>query len=186
MSKSLIEVILLHDFQKKGKFGDRTKVKRGFAKNFLVPNKLAIYANKENLKKFEDIKAKALKESEDMKILALELVQKINDLKISIVRQSAQDNKIFGTVSSRDISNEFQKFGFEIARNKIVINDSIKYLGVYNVKIILHPDVILEKEIFVVNNAGSIKNIRQEDEFENIENNEEDHVNFDDENSSNN
>jgi large subunit ribosomal protein L9 len=185
MSKSLIEVILLHDFQKKGKFGDRAKVKRGFAKNFLVPNKLAIYANKENLKKFEDIKAKALKESEDMKVLALELAEKINDVKISVVRQSAQDNKIFGTVSSRDISDEFQKFGFEIARNKIVINDAIKYLGVYNVKIVLHPDVVLEKEIFVVNNSGSIRNIRQEDEFIEGVNNSETQVNFGDENNNN-
>ena len=170
MSKSLIEVILLHDSQKKGKFGDRVKVKRGYAKNFLVPNKVAIYANKGNLKKFDEMKANALRESEEMKVIAMDLAKKIEDVRISIVKQSAQDNKIFGTVSSRDISGEFQKLGIELLRGKIIISDAIKYLGAYEVKIVLHPDVIIEKKIFVVNNSGSIRNIRQdEDELDNAD-----------------
>jgi large subunit ribosomal protein L9 len=167
MSKSLIEVILLHDFKKKGKFGDRTKVKRGYAKNFLIPNKFAIYANKENLKKFENMKVDALKKSEDMKANAFDLCKKIEDIKISIVRESAQDNKIFGSVNSKNIADEIQKFGIYISRNMIIINNSIKYLGAYKAQINLHPDVILEKEIFVVNDSGSIKNIKEEnDEIE--------------------
>ena len=166
MSKSLVEVILLHDFQKKGKFGSRIKVKRGYAKNFLVVNKLAIYANKENLKKFEDMRINALNESEKSKVIALELAKKIEESNISIIRQSAQDSKIFGTVSSKDISIELQKLGIDVARNKIIISDSIKYLGVYNVKIVLHPDVIIEKQIFIVNSFGSIRNSSREDDIE--------------------
>ena len=161
-----MEVILLHDFQKKGKFGNRIKVKRGYAKNFLVRNKLAIYANKENLKKFEDTRIKALNESEKLKVIAIELAKKIEEASVSIVRQSAQDNKIFGTVSSKDISIELQKLGIDVARNKIIISDSIKYLGIYNIKIALHPDVIIEKQIFIVNSIGSIRNSSREDDVE--------------------
>ncbi len=167
MAKSLIEVILLHDFRKKGKFGDLTKVKRGYAKNFLIPNKFALYASKDNLKKFDEMKAKALQESEALRSKALEIMKKIEEIKISIVRQSAQDNKIFGTVNSRDIINELKKSDIDIQRNSIVINDQIKYLGIYKVQIILHPDVILEKDIFVVNAAGSIANITKAEEERN-------------------
>lgn len=164
MSKSLIEVILLHDFQKRGKFGDKIKVARGHAKNWLIPNKFAIYANEKNLKKFDEIKASALKESEELRNIALELAKKVESVRISIMRQSAQDNKIFGTISSKDISEEFRKFDIDIARSKIVINESIKYLGVYNIKVVLHPDIIIDKEIFIVNNHGSVKNITKHEE----------------------
>jgi large subunit ribosomal protein L9 len=158
MSKSEINVILLHAFRKKGAFGDIIKVKRGYAKNFLIPNKYALYANQVNKDKFDLLKKKAFDNSNKLKDFALKVVDKIKDLSISIIRNSAQDNKIFGTISTKDIVDEFKKIGVEIERKQIIINNTIKYLGSYRIKLALHPDVIFEKEIVITNgNAGNKK-----------------------------
>jgi large subunit ribosomal protein L9 len=166
MSKSDVQVILLHTFQKKGVFGDIIKVKRGYAKNFLIPNKYALYANETNKSKFDLLKQEALENSNKLKEQALKIVEKIKDVNICIVRNSAQDNKIFGTISTKNIADEFKKIGVDIDRNQILISDTIKYLGTYKIKLVLHPDVVFEKEIIVSNGIIGNNAISIEDEEE--------------------
>lgn len=168
MLRTEVEVILLHDFQKRGKFGNIITVARGYAKNFLIPNKLALYANAINKKKFDELKTKALEESSRLKVIALEIAEKIMNIPVSIIRQSGQDknSKIFGTVNSRDISDELLTQGIVVERSKIFIPEAINRLGIYKIKINLHPDVICEKEIHVINAMGEFNNkiINDEDE----------------------
>ena len=170
MSKSEIQVILLHAFQKKGAFGDIVKVKRGYAKNFLIPNKYALYANQANKNKFDLLKKEALENSNKLKDHALKIVDQIKDLNISIIRNSAQDNKIFGTISTKDIVDEFKKIGVEIERKQIIINDTIKYLGSYKIKLALHPDVVFKKEIFITNSNSGNKKISDLEEDIDVKN----------------
>ena len=167
MSKSSVEVILLHDFRKKGKLGDIIAVKLGYAKNFLIPSKFAIYASKVNRAKLDVLKAVALENSNKMRDIALQIVEKLKLITIAVVRNSAQDNKIFGTVSPKDIANELVKKDILVERNQIVIPSLIKYLGVHKVKFVLHPDVIFEKELYIVNSTGGISMIKNsEDDME--------------------
>lgn len=149
MSHSKIDVILLHDFAKKGKFGETIAVKRGYAKNFLLPNTMALYANEANKKKFEILRVKAEQESELLKTEALKVAEQINGLVISIIRHSGPDSKIFGTVTPKDIAEKLSEYGIELERNKISIAKPIKYLGKYTISFILHPNVIIQKDITV-------------------------------------
>ena len=157
MSKSSVKVILLHNFHKKGKLGDIIGVKPGYAKNFLIPNKLVIYANENNSKKFESMKIEALRISNINKEIALVTMHKIDSIKnLYIVRNSAQDNKIFGTVSTKDITSALGERGITISRNQIRISSTINYLGFYKIKLELHPEVIFEKEISITNSSGGM------------------------------
>ena len=163
MSKSFVQVILLHNFPKIGGFGDKKKVKRGYARNYLLPNKFAIYATKENDAKFDLLKKEALERSNELKDIAVKLAERISCVKISIVRNSALDGKIYGTVSSRDIVNEFKKNDIMIERSCVILNDKIQNLGVYKINFNLHPDVVLIKEIYVVGDNASVSSFHKED-----------------------
>jgi large subunit ribosomal protein L9 len=156
MSKSNIDVILLHNLKKKGKFGDTVSVKRGYARNFLVPQKIAIYASEKNKKVFDDIKNDMLLKSNTLKEKALKTIDQIKDLKISIIRNAGQDGKIFGTVSSFDIFHALRSNNVEIERSKILVQNTIKYTGQHKILLDLHPEVLFEKEIFVITDSSSV------------------------------
>jgi len=163
-----VKVILMHSLAKKGKFGDCIEVKRGFAKNFLVPNGIALFANKANLLKFEDIKRHAQEKSDALKKDAMILFEKINTLTIIIKAQAAQDGRIFGSVSSKNIIDVIQELDSSISleKNHIFINIPIKNLGSHSVQFNLNPDVIFSKSILVINANEDKKNTKIKDDEE--------------------
>lgn len=170
MSKSSVKVILLHNFQKKGKLGDIISVKPGYARNFLLPRKLVIYANENNISRFESMKVEALRVSSEMREVALATLAKLSSEKnLYVVRNSAQDNKIFGTVSAKDIADAISSRGIAVDRNQIMISSPIKYLGCYKIKFILHPEVTFDKEISVTNSSGGIGISSSDPEDDDIE-----------------
>ncbi|MDD2752257.1 MAG: 50S ribosomal protein L9 [Candidatus Omnitrophica bacterium] len=144
-----MEVILKTDVDKIGKAGSVVKVKDGFARNFLLPNGLAIACTQNNLKKVEDEKQKKVLEHEKEKKEAEALQSKLAALSLTIP-VLAQDEKTYGSISAHDVAEALKEEGFEIDKNIILLDEPIKSLGIYEVSVKLHPEVIAKVKIWVV------------------------------------
>ena len=145
-----MKVILVEDVKSLGSMGDIVDVKDGYARNFLFPGKLARKAISSNLKIVEDIKkkkviamAKEKKEAEAMKV-------KITAFSCTIAVEAGEDDKLFGSVTSQDIHRAFETEGLVIEKRKIILEEPIKKLGVYNIPVKLHPEVTAEVKVWVV------------------------------------
>lgn len=136
-----MEVILLERIEKLGQMGDVVKVKPGFARNFLLPQKKALRANKDNLAFFEkqraQLEAVNLKRREEAQAVA----EKMEGLKVLMVRQAGEGGQLYGSVSGRDVAEAIKAAGFTVARNQVPLDSPIKTLGSYPVRVSLHPEV---------------------------------------------
>jgi large subunit ribosomal protein L9 len=139
-----MDVILLERIERLGQIGDVVKVKPGFARNFLLPTKKALRATAENKKRFEEqraqIEANNLKRREE----AEKVKGKVDGLKVVIIRQASETGILFGSVSSRDISEGVTKAGFTVDRRQVILDKPIKTLGLHDVRVALHPEVIVK------------------------------------------
>ena len=139
-----MDVILLERIERLGQIGDVVKVKPGFARNFLLPTKKALRATAENKKRFEEqraqIEANNLKRREE----AEKISDKVNGLKVVIIRQASETGILFGSVSTRDIAEGVTKAGFTIDRAQVKLDKPIKTLGLHDVRVALHPEVIVK------------------------------------------
>jgi len=145
-----MKVILLENLKKIGSIGEVIDVKRGFARNFLIANKKALYASKENIKEVEKIKSDLAKKDNDKKAEAQKIFEQINNKKYLVKKLSTENNELYGSVKPTEISKLIQD------NNKIDIKPSmiqpvqeIKALGKYKVKIYLHSAVDAEITIDV-------------------------------------
>lgn len=138
-----MDVILLERIERLGQIGDVVKVKQGFARNFLLPTKKALRATAENKKRFEEqraqIEANNLKRREE----AEKIKDKVDGLKVVIIRQASETGILFGSVSSRDISDGVTKAGFTVDRRQVILDKPIKSLGLHDVRVALHPEVVV-------------------------------------------
>ena len=146
-----MEIILVQDVDRLGSKDDLIKVKDGFARNFLIPQKKAIIATSTAKKVLaENIKQRAHKESK-LKNEALAIAEKLANKKITIGAKTSTLGKIFGSVNTIQIAEAINKKGFEIDRKQIMLpEDHIKEIGTYSAKIKLHKEVIIEIEFEVV------------------------------------
>jgi len=146
-----MEIILTQDVDRLGSKDDLIKVKDGFARNFLIPQKKAIVATSTAKKVLaENIKQRAHKESK-LKNEALAIAEKLANKKISIGAKTSTLGKIFGSVNTIQLAEAINKKGFEIDRKQIMLpEDHIKEVGTYSAKIKLHKEVIIEIEFEVV------------------------------------
>jgi len=136
-----MQVILLEKVERLGQMGDVVNVKPGYARNYLLPREKALRATKANITYFEAEK-KVLEAANDKRKSAAEKQAKnINGLTIAVIRQASEDGSLYGSVSSRDIAIALSEKGFEVSRSEVVIDRSYKTLGLYPVKIALHPEV---------------------------------------------
>jgi large subunit ribosomal protein L9 len=136
-----MEIILLEHVAKLGKMGDRVNVKSGYARNYLLPQNKALRATEANIAFFE--KQKAELEARN-KALFEEAGKKSEELKgfsAVIIRQAAETGQLYGSVTIRDIANAINEAGFALERRFVALDKPIKYLGVYPVKLSLHPEV---------------------------------------------
>ena len=165
-----MDVILLERIERLGQIGDVVKVKQGFARNFLLPTKKALRATAENKKRFEEqraqIEANNLKRREE----AEKVKDKVDGLKVVIIRQASETGILFGSVSSRDISDGVTKAGFTVDRRQVILDKPIKTLGLHDVRVALHPEVIVkvvanvaksEDEAVAQEKAGGFVNAEQ-------------------------
>lgn len=139
-----MEIILLENIRKLGQVGSVVKVKDGYGRNFLIPRKKAIRASKENLAYFQAKKDVIEQQNEANKQAASQLASRLTNMTINIVRQSAEDGRLFGSVNARDIANLINSKDIKIDKSNIVLNDSIKYTGTYQLDIALHSEVIVK------------------------------------------
>ncbi len=146
-----MEIILLQDVERLGSKDDVIKVKDGFGRNYLIPQKKAIVATSTAKKVLaENIKQRAHKESK-LKNEALAIAEKLANKKISIGAKTSTLGKIFGSVNTIQIAEAINKKGFEIDRKQIILpEDHIKEVGTYSAKIKLHKEVIIDIEFEVV------------------------------------
>lgn len=145
-----MKVILRHDMPNLGKMGDMVTVKDGYARNYLLPRELAFFATKKAEKAIEIEKRKYMKKLEKEKEVADELSLKLSELQISIAMKVGEEGKLYGSVSPQMIAQELALRGFDVDKKNIIIDDSIKTLGVFDVKIKLHPEVISNLKIWVI------------------------------------
>ncbi|HSO87040.1 MAG TPA: 50S ribosomal protein L9 [Draconibacterium sp.] len=146
-----MEIILTQDVERLGSKDDLLKVKDGFARNFLIPQKKAVVATSTAKKVLaENIKQRAHKEAK-LKNEALAIAEKLANKKITIGAKTSTLGKIFGSVNTIQLAEAINKKGFEIDRKQIMLpEDHIKEIGTYSAKIKLHKEVIIEIEFEVV------------------------------------
>lgn len=145
-----MKIILRSDIDRLGKIGEVVNVAPGFARNYLIPKKLAYSATAGNLKRIEFEKRRAgqmaARELEETRKLA----EKMKDLSLTFQVKVGEEERLYGSVTAVDISEEAAKQGFDIDRRKVVLDEPIKQLGVYTVGVRLHPEVIAEIKVWVV------------------------------------
>jgi len=145
-----MEIILLRDVKKVGSAGEAVKVKDGYARNYLIPNKLAAPATAGAIKVFEAKKKKATKDEKKNKKSALITAESLSKISLTITVESGLNDVLFGSVTSESILNALRQEGVELDKTNIIIKEPIKKLGIYNVEIKLHPEVKQEIRVWVV------------------------------------
>lgn len=151
-----MQVILLERIARLGSVGDNVKVKDGFARNFLLPQKKALRATKENVEYFESKRSVLEKQNNDAKAAAEKRARELGTVTVTIIRQASEDGKLYGSVSVRDVWDGLVSANVDIERRLIDLNSAIKSLGVYEAVIHLHPEVPVPLKINVARNADSL------------------------------
>ena len=145
-----MEVILLKDIKTLGKEGDAVKVKEGYARNYLIPNKLALPSTKGALRVVEAKKKKREKEKENEKKIAGELAKKISQVSLTISVESGVNDTLFGSVTNDTIFYALKDVGISVDKKDIIIKEPIRKLGVYTLEVKLHSEVKGSLRIWVV------------------------------------
>ena len=149
-----MEIILLEKINKLGNIGDTVEVKPGFGRNFLIPAGKALRANKENKQFFETTKAKLLEKNKDEIEKAEKIRVEVESLNLMIVRSASDTGILYGSVTTRDITNLISENGITLSRKQIALDKPIKELGVFDLRIILHPEVESKIKLKVVRSLG--------------------------------
>jgi large subunit ribosomal protein L9 len=136
-----VELILLQRVDKLGQMGDVVKVKPGYARNFLLPQKKALRASKDNRARFEQQRAQLEAQNIKRREEAERLAERVGGLSVIIIRQAGEAGSLYGSVSARDIAEGATAGGLTINRSQVVLEHPIKTLGLSNVRVALHPEV---------------------------------------------
>ncbi len=145
-----MQIILREDIDKLGNPGDVEKVKDGYARNFLLPRKLAVNANESNKKIVEQERQAHLRKEATLKGQAEELGKLMANVTIVIKQKAGENDHLFGSVTAQDIANALEAQKYTIDRKKIVLDEPIKQLGDYKVTVKLHKDVSVEIPVSVM------------------------------------
>ena len=145
-----MDVILLERIARLGNVGDVVKVRNGFARNFLIPQKKALRASEANKKVFEERRHIIEQNNADAKTAAEAKYKVLNGMTLTMVRQASQEGKLYGSVAVRDVADALKDAGHDIPKSQIVMSGSIKSVGDYPVRITLHADVTATINVSVV------------------------------------
>jgi len=145
-----MEVVLIQDYQGLGKAMDVLPVKDGYARNFLIPQGIAVPATLGNKKNVAE--AKKIAERREGKKLAdaREIATKIEQTPCTIAVKVGEEDKIYGSVSAQELSDFLKKEGFDVEKRQVLLEEPIKQLGVYNVNISLYRDITAKLKVWVV------------------------------------
>jgi large subunit ribosomal protein L9 len=137
----MVDLILLERVEKLGQMGQIVKVRPGYARNYLLPQKKAMRATKDNLAYFETQKAQLEANNLQRKSEAAEVAQKMEGLRVVLIRQAGESGQLYGSVAARDIAEAVTAAGFTVDKHQIVLERPIKTLGLHPVRVMLHPEV---------------------------------------------
>ncbi|MEH6521378.1 50S ribosomal protein L9 [Sulfitobacter sp.] len=144
-----MKVILLQRVTKLGQMGDVVDVKSGYARNYLLPQKKALTASKANVTAFEGQKAQLEAQNLETKAEAEAMSVKLNGQQFVVIRSASDAGALYGSVTTRDAAEGATAEGFTVDRKQVVLIAPIKYLGVHDVQVVLHPEVIATIELNV-------------------------------------
>ena len=172
-----MQVVLLERVEKLGQMGEVVRVKDGYARNFLLPRKKALRATKENMVRFEEQRAQLEARNLELRSEAEKVQSKITGLVIVVLRQAGDTGQLYGSVTTRDISDGVTAGGFSVNRNQVALEHPIKTIGLHQVRVALHPEVISTVTVNVARSdeeaarqaAGEDLTRRGRDEDEEIE-----------------
>ena len=145
-----MKVILRKDFETLGKVGEVITVKDGYARNYLIPQKIAYTALEGNVRALEEEKKSLLVKADQELTTAEILATELEKVSVTIPVQVGEEEKIFGSVTTQMISDVLKEKGYEIDKRKIDMDEQIKALGIYEVNIKLHPSVSTIVKVWVV------------------------------------
>ncbi|AQT04178.1 MULTISPECIES: 50S ribosomal protein L9 [Acetobacter] len=147
------EVILLQRVEHLGQMGDVVKVRPGYARNFLLPQGKAIRANEANRSRFDRERAQLEAQNIKRREEAERLSERMDGLAVVLIRQAGDSGSLYGSVSTRDIAQIVTEAGFTISRQQVFLSHPIKSLGLYEVKVALHPEVVVPVIVNVARSA---------------------------------
>jgi large subunit ribosomal protein L9 len=145
----MVAVVLMERIEKLGQMGQVVNVKPGFARNYLLPQKKAMRATKTNLAYFETQRAQLEASNLKRKAEAEEVAGKLDGLRVVVIRQAGESGQLYGSVSSRDIAQAVTEAGFTVERHQVVLDHTIKTLGLHPVRVALHPEVAVSVSVNV-------------------------------------
>jgi large subunit ribosomal protein L9 len=151
-----MEVILLERVGRLGTVGDVVTVKNGYGRNFLLPQKKALRATDANKEVFATRRAEIEAKNATSRTEAEKQAKKLDKIAVTLIRQSSEDGKLYGSVSLRDIEEGLKEMGHNLSRKQLELNATIKNTGSFGAKIILHPEVIIPLIVHVVRNESDI------------------------------
>jgi large subunit ribosomal protein L9 len=153
-----MEVVLLERIESLGAMGDVVRVKPGYARNFLLPQKKALRATKDNIAYFESQREALEKLNAEKKKESEKHSKKLHGLKIILVRHAAEGGQLYGSVSARDIAEAIsEQGGQEVGRGQIQLNQGIKTIGLFPVTVALHPEVKVEITVNIARSEEEAK-----------------------------
>jgi len=136
-----MKVILIEQVDKLGTVGDTVNVKSGYARNYLLPNELALRATKQNTELFESQKAELLKKNDAKKAAAKKVFDQIDSFPVNIIRMSSDEGKLYGSVTTKDVAEALtSKYGNEFKKSSIILGNAVREVGIYDVKVRVHPE----------------------------------------------
>jgi large subunit ribosomal protein L9 len=136
-----VEIILLQRVEKLGQMGDIVKVKPGYARNFLLPQKKALRASKLNREMFAQQRAQLEAQNLKRREEAERVAERVGGLTVVIIRQAGESGSLYGSVSGRDIAEACTASGLSVNRTQVFLEQPIKLLGLAKVRVVLHPEV---------------------------------------------
>ena len=136
-----VELILLQRVENLGQMGELVKVKPGYARNFLLPERKALRATKDNMARFEEQRAQLEAQNIKRREEAERVAERVHGISVVIIRQAGESGSLYGSVSGRDVAEATTEAGLSITRQQVVLEHPIKMLGLSKVRVVLHPEV---------------------------------------------
>ena len=152
-----MQVVLLERVEKLGQMGDVVTVRPGYARNFLLPRQKALRATAENVRYFDGqkkvLEAENLKRREE----AEKVAKKADGLKVVVIRQASEAGQLYGSVTARDIADAIEAKGVKVGKEQVRMERAYKLLGLYPIKVALHPEVVVEVTLNIARSAEEAK-----------------------------
>lgn len=146
-----MQVILLESIEKLGRIGDIVKIADGYGRNYLLPRKKAMRATQQNIALIEERRAILEEQNTQQKAVAEELATKLAGVNVTIARQAAEDGRLYGSVTTRDIANAIHdESRIKVSHEAVILHHRFKEVGVYDVTLLLHSEVKVQIQLNIV------------------------------------